>query len=122
MTTQQLIDQIQYSIDVQSGVSLTETQVNTLKSVMLIAETLLEKEKEQIINFCWECLRGDNIHTITSNKELIEYINDKYNQTYNQKIPELLYKDGTPMRKVKLGKEAQELLDEATKRFNQPNL
>jgi superfamily II DNA or RNA helicase len=43
----------------------------------------LEKEKEQIINFCWECLRGDNIHTITSNKELIEYINDKYNQTYN---------------------------------------
>ena len=82
----------------------------------------LEKEKEQIINFCWECLRGDNIHTITSNKELIEYINDKYNQTYNQKIPELLYKDGTPMRKVKLGKEAQELLDEATKRFNQPNL
>jgi hypothetical protein len=42
-----------------------------------------------------------------------------YNQTYNQKIPELLYKDGTPMRKVKLGKEAQELLDEATKRFNQ---
>jgi hypothetical protein len=43
----------------------------------------LEKEKEQIINFCWECLRGDNIHTITSNKELIEYINDKYKQTYN---------------------------------------
>ena len=35
-----------------------------------------------------------------------------YNQTYNQKIPELLYKDGTPMRKVKLGEEAQELLDE----------
>ena len=76
------------------------------------AKMLLEKEKEQLINFCWECLRGDNIHTITSNKELIEYINDKYNQTYNQKIPELLYKDGTPMRKVKLGEEAQELLDE----------
>jgi peptide deformylase len=46
---QELIDKIQYSIDVQSGVSLTETQVNTLKTVMLIAETLLEKEKEQII-------------------------------------------------------------------------
>jgi len=45
-----------------------------------------------------------------------------YNQIYNQKIPELLYKDGTSMKKVKLGKEAQELLDEATKRFNQPNL
>jgi peptide deformylase len=48
---QELIDKIQYSIDVQSGVSLTETQVNTLKSVMLIAETLLEKEKEQIKPF-----------------------------------------------------------------------
>lgn len=48
------------------------------------AELRLEKEKEQIINFCWECLRGDNIHAITSNKELIEYINNKYNQTYNQ--------------------------------------
>jgi hypothetical protein len=44
----------------------------------------LAKEKEHIMNFCWECLRGDNIHTITSNKELIEYINNKYNQTYNQ--------------------------------------
>ena len=47
---QELIDKIQYSIDVQSGVSLTETQVNTLKAVMLIAETSLEKEKEQIMN------------------------------------------------------------------------
>ena len=46
---QELIDKIQYSIDVQSGVSLTETQVNTLKAVMLIAETSLEKEKEQIV-------------------------------------------------------------------------
>ena len=44
----------------------------------------LEKEKEQIIEFCCECLKGDNIHTITSNKELIEYINNRYNQTYNQ--------------------------------------
>ena len=49
---QELIDKIQYSIDVQSGVSLietlTETQVNTLKAVMLVAENLLEKEKEQL--------------------------------------------------------------------------
>ena len=49
---QELIDKIQYSIDVQSGVSLiktlTETQVNTLKAVMLVAERLLEKEKEQL--------------------------------------------------------------------------
>jgi hypothetical protein len=44
----------------------------------------LEKEKEQIIEFCCECLKGDNIHTITTNKELIEYINNRYNQTYNQ--------------------------------------
>jgi hypothetical protein len=47
---QELIEKIQYSIDVQSGVSLTETQVNTLKAVMLVAERLLEKEKEQIEN------------------------------------------------------------------------
>lgn len=55
-----------------------------LTSAKNMAKDMLEKEKEQIINFCWECLRGDNIHTITSNKELIEYINNKYNQTYNQ--------------------------------------
>ena len=47
---QELIEKIQYSIDVQSRVSLTETQVNTLKAVMLIAETLLELEKEQIVD------------------------------------------------------------------------
>jgi peptide deformylase len=47
---QELMDKIQYSIDVQSGVSLTETQVNTLKTVMLVAENLLETEKEQIID------------------------------------------------------------------------
>ena len=44
---QELIDKIQYSIDVQSGVSLTETQVNTLKTVMLVAEELLETERKQ---------------------------------------------------------------------------
>jgi len=44
---QELIDKIQYSIDVQSGVSLTETQVNILKAVMLIAETLFETERKQ---------------------------------------------------------------------------
>ena len=31
-------------------------------------------EKEREVNFCFECLRGDNIHTIKSNKELLEYI------------------------------------------------
>jgi peptide deformylase len=44
---QEFIDKIQYSIDVQSGVSLTETQVNTLKTVMLVAEELLETERKQ---------------------------------------------------------------------------
>jgi CYTH domain-containing protein len=73
---QELIEKIQYSIDVQSGVSLTETQVNTLKAVMLIAETLLEKEKEQILRAfdlgMHECLAYDTNS------------NNYYNQTYNQ--------------------------------------
>ena len=73
---QELMDKIQYSIDVQSGVSLTETQVNTLKAVMLVAENLLEKEKEQILRAfelgMHECLAYD--------ANSIKY----YNQTYNQ--------------------------------------
>jgi hypothetical protein len=80
----------------------------------------LEKEKEQIIYAHTNAylIGEDDISVEDANKASEQY----YNQTYNQKIPELLYKDGSPMRKVKLGKEAQELLDEATKRFNQPNL
>jgi hypothetical protein len=74
----------------------------------------LEKEKEQIIQA--HGLKYYDIGEVTITGE------NYYNQTYNRKIPELLYKNGTPMRKVKLGKEAQELLDESTKRFNQPNL
>ena len=71
---QELIDKIQYSIDVQSGVSLTETQVNTLKAVMLIAETSLEKEKEQIMD---SYLQGsfDDGPNITNSEQY-------YNQTY----------------------------------------
>ena len=41
-------------------------------------------EKERAVNFCFECLRGDNIHTIKSNKELLEYIEQYYNETYNK--------------------------------------
>jgi hypothetical protein len=74
---QELIDKIQYSIDVQSGVSLTETQVNTLKSIMLIAETLLEKEKEQIEN-TFDMGRDE------TTRKFIEDGEDYYNQTYNQ--------------------------------------
>ena len=44
----------------------------------------LEKEKQQIINFCWECLQGDNIHTITSSSELMQYIDDKFDKIHNQ--------------------------------------
>jgi hypothetical protein len=72
---QELIDKIQYSIDVQSEVSLTETQVNTLKTVMLVAENLLEKEKEQIIDAYYGNIDG----VFGYRKEGQEY----YNQTYN---------------------------------------
>jgi peptide deformylase len=74
---QELIDKIQYSIDVQSGVSLTETQVNTLKTVMLIAETLLEKEKEQIID-----ARNDGI--VSNIKGYCISNEEYYNETYKQ--------------------------------------
>jgi phenylacetate-coenzyme A ligase PaaK-like adenylate-forming protein len=80
---QELIDKIQYSIDVQSGISLietlTETQVNTLKAVMLVAERLLEKEKEQIIEAVNYGNRQD--HYDATEVELSNYY---YNQTYNQ--------------------------------------
>jgi len=76
----------------------------------------LEKEKEQIIDAHTNAylIGEDDISVEDANEASIKY----YNQTYNQKIPELLYKDGNPMRKVKLCKQAQELLDESTKRFN----
>lgn len=78
---QELIEKIQYSIDVQSGVSLTETQVNTLKSVMLIAETLLEKEKEQIIDAYENRVGDENERNLSG-----QFTNAQqyYNQTYNQ--------------------------------------
>jgi hypothetical protein len=74
-TMQELIDKIQYSIDVQSGVSLTETQVNTLKAVMLVAENLLEKEKEQII----EARDGRETSSFTTGK-------DYYDLNFNHHI------------------------------------
>ena len=46
---QELIDKIQYSIDKQSGLSITKEQENTLEAIKLVAESLLEKEKEQIV-------------------------------------------------------------------------
>ena len=64
--------------------SLSEDSRVTYETIRLRCISKLEKEKEQIIEFCYECLKGDNIHTITSNKELIEYINNRYNQTYDQ--------------------------------------
>jgi len=76
---QELIEKIQYSIDVQSRVSLTETQVNTLKAVMLIAETLLEKEKEQIIKAVIFGNREDYYDATE-----VKLSNYYYEQTYNQ--------------------------------------
>jgi hypothetical protein len=97
---QELIDKIQYSIDVQSGVSLietlTETQVNTLKAVMLVAERLLEKEKEQIIYAGNACslktiVYREKIDKMSKDElrsslveDTISYGEEYYNQTYNQ--------------------------------------
>jgi peptide deformylase len=93
---QELIDKIQYSIDVQSGVSLTETQVNTLKAVMLVAENLLEKEKEQIIEAANNGALKSIVHKEKLDKmsedelrdslveDTISYGDEYYNQTYNQ--------------------------------------
>jgi hypothetical protein len=72
--------------------------------INIITQESLEKEKEQIIE---AFVNGKN-----KPRHIFQLGEQYYNQTYSQKIPELLYKDGTPMRKVKLGKEAQELLDE----------
>jgi hypothetical protein len=100
---QELIDKIQYSIDVQSGVSLietlTETQVNTLKAVMLVAENLLEKEKEQIIEAANNGALKSMVHREKLDKmsedelrsslleatDTISHGEQYYNQTYNQK-------------------------------------
>ena len=70
---QELIDKIQYSIDIQSGLSITKEQENTLEAIKLVAEFLLEKEKKQIIDFGYKC--RDN------QKKLPQ---DIFNQTYNQ--------------------------------------
>jgi hypothetical protein len=79
---QELIDKIQYSIDVQSGVSLietlTETQVNTLKAVMLVAERLLEKEKEQIID------AYDKGGDVNDDLQPLYGTPEEYYKTYNQ--------------------------------------
>lgn len=89
---------------------MNEDQVSFTEWFQDNYQMYIEKEKEQIIDAHIEGQRVfDNYqHTQWTNDQAEEY----YNKTYNQKIPELLYKDGTPMRKVKLGKEAQELLDE----------
>lgn len=77
---QELIDKIQYSIDKQSRLSITKEQENTLKAIKLVAESLLEKEKEQIIiafNHNRYVLSGG--HPIRR-----DYAEEYYNETYNQ--------------------------------------
>jgi hypothetical protein len=80
---QELIEKIQYSIDVQSGVSLTETQVNTLKAVMLIAETLLEKEKEQIQKAFSDGQETPINHPTLPHYSREEYYDDNYKPETN---------------------------------------
>ena len=84
---QELIDKIQYSIDVQSGVSLTETQVNTLKAVMLIAETSLEKEKEQIIDAYENGVGDENERNLSGPLRLEERYDGWYVLGNNRMIP-----------------------------------
>ena len=55
-----------------------------INSFLIDAEQAEAMEKERVVNFCFECLRGDNIHTIKSNKELLEYIEQYYNETYDR--------------------------------------
>ena len=81
---QELIEKIQYSIDVQSGVSLTETQVNTLKTVMLVAENLLEKEKEQIVNAYDRGYKACDLDEALEINKTMFSGERYYNQTYNQ--------------------------------------
>lgn len=54
----------------------------TLTNVKEKIWQLLPKERAQMIEFGFELLEGDNIHTIKSRKELLSYIKDYYTQTY----------------------------------------
>jgi len=78
---QELINKIQYSIDKQSGLSITKEQENTLEAIKLVAESLLEKEKEQII----EAYNNGNREEFYDATE-IELSNNYYKQTYNNEI------------------------------------
>ena len=60
------------------------TQFCSIETIKEWVEQAKAIEKERVVNFCFECLRGDNIHTIKSNKELLEYIEQYYNETYNK--------------------------------------
>ena len=72
---QELIESIQHSIDIQNELNLNATQITTLTNVKLVAEELLEKEKEQII----DAYHINPLEAKWGNIG-IEY----YNQTYNQ--------------------------------------
>jgi hypothetical protein len=73
----------------QTAVDWLAHKVNSdcLNSIFIrpeLIEQAKQMEKERVVNFCFECLIGDNIHTIKSNKELLEYIEQYYNETYNK--------------------------------------
>ena len=44
-------------------------------------EKAAQLERDQMIHFAFEVLEGDNIHTLKSRKELLEYIKNYYKQT-----------------------------------------
>jgi hypothetical protein len=64
--------------------TLTETQVNTLKAVMLVAENLLEKEKEQIRNAFKKGRYAIEVRDEETRVLLEKHTDEYYNETYNQ--------------------------------------
>jgi len=78
---QELINKIQYSIDKQSGLSITKEQENTLEAIKLVAESLLDKEKQQL-----QKAFSDGQETPINHPTLPHYSRDEYYiDNYNQK-------------------------------------
>ena len=75
-------------------------------------EPALEKEKEQMIEFGQ--FVSKNGWVACSMEDFLE----NYKKTKNNSLPELLDKDGSPMRKVNLTKESQDLLDISINELN----
>ena len=86
---QELIESIQHSIDIQNELNLNATQITTLTNVKLVAEELLEKEKEQMVDFAdwiveqkWDKVMHQGIKD--DGTPLCKTTLELYNQIYNQ--------------------------------------